>query len=292
VSAIALAAPELDRGEVSRWGASFAIILGLHAAALTAIVAYRSVTIEPGEALPAVMIDMAPPPAAPTVAPADTPPQEAAPEAAIPDPVVDAPPDVPEPDVTPPEPVVTAEVPPLEPLPEVPPVEQIVPPTSVVKETAAVALPPPPKPAPQPKKVVEKKVEVKKPPKPVQARRSEQRQEGRRPPAQEAGAQPTASIASNSSGASAAARSSWQGAIVAALNRAKRPQPESGTASGRFSIDRGGRVMSASLAGSTGIPNLDGEAVALVRRANLPAAPAEVPGGSFTFTVPIRFTVR
>ncbi|MDB5557686.1 MAG: TonB-like protein, partial [Enterovirga sp.] len=85
---------------------------------------------------------------------------------------------------------------------------------------------------------------------------------------------------------------SWQGAIVAALNRAKRPQAETGVASVRFSVDRGGRVTSASLAGSTGVGSLDQEAVALVRRASLPPAPAEVPGGSFTFTVPVRFTSR
>ncbi len=296
MSAIALAGPpSFDRGEVSRWGVSFALVLGLHAAALAAVVAYRTVSIEPGESLPAVMIDMAPPPAAPTVAPAEAPPQEAVLEAAMPEPVLDAPPDVPEPDVTPPEPVVTAEVPPLEPLPEVPPIEQIVPPTPVVKETAAVALPsPPPKAAPKPKKVVEKKVEPKKPPKPVQARRAEQRQEARRPPAQEAGAQTTASIASSSSGSSAASRSSWQGSLVSHLRRHLQPQSgQTGSASVRFSVDRSGRVLSTSLVGSAGAPALDSEAIAVFRRAQpLPAPPADVPGGSFTFTIPIRFTTR
>ncbi|NNM74368.1 TonB family protein [Enterovirga aerilata] len=295
MSAIALSGPgDFDGGEVSRWAVSFAVVLGLHAAAFTAIVAYRSATIEPGEALPAVMIDMAPPPAAPTLAPSEAPPQEAVPEAAMPEPVLDAPPDVPEPDVAPPEPVLTAEVPPLEPLPEVPPVEELIPPTPIVRETAAVALPPPPKAAPKPKKVVEKKPEAKKPPKPVQARRAEQRQEARRPPQQQSGAQTTASIASNSSGSSAASRASWQGALVSHLRRHLRPQPgQTGAASVRFSVDRGGRVLSTSLVGSAGSPALDAEAIAVFRRAQpLPAPPAEVPGASFTFTVPIRFTVR
>ncbi|MGA0596219.1 TonB family protein [Enterovirga sp. CN4-39] len=295
MSALALSGPpDFDRGEVSRWTASFALVLGLHAAAIGAAVAYKTVSLEPGEALPAVMIDMAPPPSAPTVAPNDAPPQEAVPEAAIPDPVLDAPPDVPEPDVQPPEPIVTADVPPLEPVPQVPPIDQILTPPPVVKETAAVALPPPPQAAPKPKKVVEKKPETKKPPKPVQARRAEQRQEARRPPQQQSGAQTTASIASNSSGSSAASRSSWQGALVSHLRRHLRPQPgQTGSASVRFSVDRGGRVLSASLAGSAGSPALDAEAVAVFRRAQpLPAPPAEVPGSTFTFTIPIRFTVR
>jgi protein TonB len=49
-------------------------------------------------------------------------------------------------------------------------------------------------------------------------------------------------------------------------------------------------VLSASLAGSTGVAGLDQEAVSLVRRANIPAPPGDVPGEAFTFTVPIRFT--
>ncbi|MDB5557348.1 MAG: hypothetical protein JWQ36_282, partial [Enterovirga sp.] len=69
-----MAGPDVDGWEVSRWCASFAVILGLHAAALGGMVAYRSVSVEPGEALPAVMIDLAPPPAAPVLAPAEAPP--------------------------------------------------------------------------------------------------------------------------------------------------------------------------------------------------------------------------
>lgn len=290
MTALAIGTSGPDGRDAARWGLSFAAILGLHAALLAGILAYRPAAIEPGEALPAVMIDMAPPPAAPSVAPADMPPSEAVPEAALPDPVPDAPPDVPEPDVAPPTPTIVAEVPPPEPLPDLPPDPKLQPPP-VVQERAAVALPPPlPRAAPPPKRIVEK-TEARKPPKPVQARRAE-RQEARRPPSQEAGAQTTASIPSQSSGSSAASRSSWQGAIVAALNRAKRPQGETGLASVRFSIDRGGRVLSASLAGSAGSASLDGEAVGLVRRAGLPSAPPDVAGSTFTFTVPIRFTSR
>lgn len=286
-----------DGRDLARWGLSFALVTALHAAVLAGLVAARNPPADQGQALPAVMVDMAPPPAAPTLAAADLPPAEASPEAATPDAVPDAPPDpepqVPLPDAPPP--VTTADVPPPpDPLPDVPKVDEPTPPPPVVARKAEVALPPPvPLHAPpQPKtRVVDRR-----PPTPVRAtppraKRAE-RQEAERPPAQAAGARDAAAAAFLSSGASAASRSSWQGAMVAALNRAKRPQGDTGSASVRFSIDRGGRLLSASLAGSAGVSSLDQEAVALVRRASLPPAPADVPGATFTFTIPIRFTVR
>lgn len=283
-----------DGRDLARWGLSFALVAALHGAGLAGLVAARNLPADQGEALPAVMVDMAPPPAAPTLAAADLPPAEASPEAAAPDAVPDAPPDpelqVPPPDAPPP--VVTADVPPPPvPLPDVPKVDEPPPPPPVIAQMAEVALPPPaPKPKPAPPKPKERVVD-RRPPKPVQAKRAE-RQEAARPPAQAAGAHDAAAVASLSSGASTASRSSWQGALVAALNRAKRPQGDTGSASVRFSIDRGGRLLSASLAGSAGNASLDQEAVALVRRASLPPAPADVPGATFTFTIPIRFTIR
>lgn len=292
MSVVALGGPEADGRDLSRWGACFAAVLGAHALLLAGMLAYRTVAAEPGEALPAVMIDMAPPPAAPAAAPSEMP-SEAVPEAAMPDPVLDAPPDVPEPDVVTPTPVVTAEIKPLEPLPDVLPDPALKPPPVVVERATVALPPPPPKAAPPPPKTVVEKVVVKKPPKPVQAKRAE-RQDARRPPAQDAGAQTTASIATQSSGSSAASRSSWQGALVSHLRRNLRPQGgETGSASVRFSVDRGGRVLGTSLVGSAGSSLLDAEAVAVFRRAQpLPAAPSDVAGSTFTFTIPIRFTTR
>lgn len=296
MSEIALRADGSDRRDLARWGLSFALIVVLHGAVLAGLVATRNLSTDQGEALPAVMVDMAPPPAAPTLAAADLPPAQASPEAARPDAVPDAVPDKlpdPEPPVPPPDmpqPVVTADVPPP-PEPPPPEVEEPPPPRPTIAQKAEVALPPPaPKPKPAPPKPKERVVGTK-PPRPVQAKRAE-RQEAERPPAQASGARNAAAVASLSSGASAASRSSWQGALVAALNRAKRPQSDTGSASVRFSIDRGGRLLSASLAGSAGVGSLDQEAVALVRRASLPPAPADVPGATFTFTIPIRFTTR
>lgn len=280
--------------DIARWGLCFALIVALHAAVLAGLVAARNLSTDQGEALPAVMVDMAPLPAAPTLAAAELPPAEASPEAAMPDAVPDKQPD-PEPQVPPPEtpqPAMTADVPPPpEPLPDVPKRDAPTPPPPIVAQEAEVALPPPTlKPKPAPPKPKERVVERKRP-KPVRAKRAE-RQEAERPPAQAATARDAATVASLSSGASAASRSSWQGALVAALNRAKRPQSDTGAASVRFSIDRGGRILSASLAGSAGVGSLDQEAVALVRRASLPPAPSDVPGATFTFTIPIRFTTR
>ena len=292
MSGAALGGTAPDGGEVWRWGLSFAAVLGLHALVFAGLASQRGVPVEPGEALPAVMIDMAPP-SQPPAAPSSAPPSEAATEAALPDPVLEAPPEVPEPDLAPP-PETAALEPPDITRPEPPPI--------TLRESAAVPLPPPPaEPAPAPPKPVVKRAEVKPAPKraearqrpePVQARRGERQKAGNRP-AQGAGAT-TAAIASASSGTAAASRASWQGALVAHLKRNLRPQgDQTGVASVRFAVDRGGRVLSASLAASAGSPALDSEAVAVFRRAQpLPAPPPDVPGASFTFTVPIRFSTR
>ena len=284
-----------DRAELARWSASFLVILGLHVLALVFGAAYRTLATEPGEALPAVLIDLAPPPAAPVADAGDRPPAEEVPEQAVPDPVAEAPPDVAQVDVPPPEPepVVAAEIPPPEPLPNVPSLDETLKPPPVVAARAEVALPPPQAaPRPVPPRPKEKVVE-RKPPKPVQARRAE-RQVAERPPSERAGAQTTSSIPTASSGSAAARRSSWQGALVAHLRRNLRPQGgETGAASVRFSMDRGGRVLATSLVGSAGSPALDAEALAVFRRAQpLPQPPPDVPGGSFTFTIPVRFTTR
>jgi protein TonB len=58
-----------------------------------------------------------------------------------------------------------------------------------------------------------------------------------------------------------------------------------------FSIDRAGRVLSARLAGSSGHPALDEEAVSMIRRASpVPAPPAGFGGGTVSLAVPVRFS--
>ena len=83
----------------------------------------------------------------------------------------------------------------------------------------------------------------------------------------------------------------WRREVMARLNAAKPPSPNgtTGTTSVAFSVDRGGRVISASVANSSGDAGLDGAAVAMVRRASpLPVPPAEL-GGRVSLSVPVRF---
>lgn len=91
--------------------------------------------------------------------------------------------------------------------------------------------------------------------------------------------------------ASGAAVSSWRGEVVAHLNAYKPASPDGsgGTVHVAFSVDRGGRVTSASVSGSSGDPALDQAAVSMVRRASpVPPPPPEL-GGRISLAVPVRF---
>lgn len=92
---------------------------------------------------------------------------------------------------------------------------------------------------------------------------------------------------------SGAAMASWRGSLIAHLNRHKRfPAGAHGTgaASVAFTIDRSGRVLSSSLVRSSGDTALDGEAVAMMRRASpVPQPPDGVGGRTISLAVPVRF---
>jgi protein TonB len=83
------------------------------------------------------------------------------------------------------------------------------------------------------------------------------------------------------------------------LRRFSRVPPEarqkgiSGTATVTFTVDAGGRVLSASLSASAGAPILDREALAIVRRASpFPPMPQGLGQSRMTVRAPIRFDVR
>ena len=88
----------------------------------------------------------------------------------------------------------------------------------------------------------------------------------------------------------------YNGRVSAHLARHKqypaaaRSAGSQGTATVSFSLDGGGRVTSARLAGGSGIASIDQEAVAMVRRASPFPAPPDGRGRSFT--VPVRFNLR
>lgn len=94
-------------------------------------------------------------------------------------------------------------------------------------------------------------------------------------------------------------RVTWQGALLAQLERFKRYPPEAmaehkeGVPSIKFSMDRKGHVLSVTLIKSTGSSLLDAEALALPKRAQpLPSPPDNVPGNIITLTIPIEFYIN
>lgn len=91
----------------------------------------------------------------------------------------------------------------------------------------------------------------------------------------------------------------WQTRLLMHLEREKRyplaarQRDEQGVAQVQLTMDRGGRVLSASLSRSSGSRWLDEEALALMRRAQpLPAPPDSLPGERLSLKIPIRFSLR
>ncbi|MFT3966312.1 MAG: TonB family protein [Sphingobium sp.] len=94
------------------------------------------------------------------------------------------------------------------------------------------------------------------------------------------------------------AKPTWQGQVLAALNRKKRypawsmSRREQGVPYVRFTMDREGRVLLVQLERSSGFPDLDREAVALPKRSSpLPKPPDDKPGDTLELVVPVEFFV-
>lgn len=291
MSLVSMQREPLSGSTVARWSTAALLVAGAHAGAVWIAINWTQPQVPPGVPDSAIMIELEP------LAVSETPPAEAPPGPEVkqdepqPEPMEKPPePEPAPPEPTPPEPVVEPPPPtPEPPMPEPPPPEPVPapPPSPVISE--AVLPPPPPPPKPVVKKVerkIEKPVEKPRERKPVPQQRTA-------PPATEQRAQvarnaPSAGAAT----ASPAARANWQSLVAAHLNRFKRPSANGATGTARvaFRIGAGGQVLSASLAGSSGDPALDQEAVALVRRASpVPAPPPEM-GGGIALAVPVRFT--
>ncbi|MDE1150397.1 MAG: energy transducer TonB [Azospirillaceae bacterium] len=91
----------------------------------------------------------------------------------------------------------------------------------------------------------------------------------------------------------------FEGRLLAQLYKYKRypaaarTRHQTGTAMLRFTMDRSGHVLSASLERSSGASALDEETLALVRRAEpLPAMPDEMPGATLELVVPVEFSLN
>ncbi len=92
---------------------------------------------------------------------------------------------------------------------------------------------------------------------------------------------------------------SWHRKIALQVERHKgypasaRANHETGVAELAFTIDRTGKVVTSRVVRSSGIASLDQETIDTVRRAQpFPPPPANMPGETFDFTVPIRFNIR
>ena len=268
------------------WIGCGVLVLGVHGGALAYLL-----SSPPPEPLPepaAIMIELAEVPVAPASQPAEVAPGPQ---------MMEAPEEVEE-DVKPDElPEEEVEPPPPEPVKQEEPLPEV---TESPAPDIEVPLPPPAPLAAEltpPEKVEPKKEPPKKKPKP--------REKSEKPPAPRTSAAPqmqaenSERVAAPTAGA-ASSRSmtpaNWRSRLMAHLNRNKRyPTGESGSGKARvaFTINRAGQVLSARLVGSSGNSRFDEEAVAMVRRASpVPPPPAEVPGGSIAFTVPVDFTLR
>jgi protein TonB len=110
---------------------------------------------------------------------------------------------------------------------------------------------------------------------------------------------PVARAPSPGSAVANAAIATWRDLLIARLQRAKR-YPASAEARGAqgiatlsFSLDRQGRVLSRSIARSSGHADLDQEVLALVLRAQpLPPFPPAMPQSVMHLSIPIQFSVR
>jgi protein TonB len=183
-----------------------------------------------------------------------------------------------------PVPVVTPPAPPP-PEPEPPKqVERVPPPPEPVKRVepkpVVRRVAPAPEPPPMPDAVASPEPAPASAPAPVAAT----------PPPQAAAAPPAARAPQGT------AMPDWQSRVLARLERYKRYPREAvarrreGVPQVRFSIDRDGHVLSASLHQASGDRDLDAEAVDLVQRADpLPRPPDDLPGATIEIVVPVSF---
>jgi protein TonB len=265
----------------ARWTGSFALVLAAHAAAIGAALGWAEATAPYSPPPAAMMLELAPMPAAPETTPNDAPPapdfREAIPEPEEPPPVDIKPMTITLPDAELPPPV------------EIPPPEAVVINLPPPEPPPPVDLKPPPKPKPRP---------VEKPkPKPKE----------RKPPAQAAAPQTTPDQAARAvaptQGASpappSAALPTWKGLLLRHLERHKRypseaqRQRQEGVVYVRFTLSRDGRVIASRMERASGNASLDREGLELLQRAQpMPPFPPDQPGESMELIVPVQFSLR
>jgi len=269
-----------DHAGMVRWSASAALILAAHAGLIALGMAWYTHLPSSGVALPTIMIDLSPSSSTPKAQPLDLPPGPEMQQA-------DPPPPPPEPE-PPKQEAVQEQLPPTppqeKPVVEAPPEQKVQP---APEPEPAKVVPDRPKPVPVKPKPV--RTEAKKPSDETPAPRSSAAPKAEREAASASASAATAGVAA------AAALASYNQLVAAHLQRFKQYPPggEQGTSRLSFTLGRGGQVLSSRLAGSSGHASLDGETLAMVRRAQpFPPMPPELKQASMSFTVPIRFSMR
>ncbi|WP_395709836.1 energy transducer TonB [Reyranella sp.] len=258
-----------------RWAGSFVFVLGVHAGVVGIALSWASMEAPYAPPPAAVMLELAPLPAAPEATPTEAPP---APE------LSEAVPDPPEPP------------PPIDLKPMMIDVELAEPPPPVEVPLAEVVLPPPDPPPPVDLKPPEKSKPVEKPkppqpkPKAIAAVPQAAPEETPRAAAPAPGATPEPPSAS---------LPTWKGLLLRHLERHKRYPPEAqrsrheGMPYVAFTMSRDGRVLSARIVRSSGVASLDQEGLDLLQRAQpLPPLPPDQAGESLDLVVPIQFFLK
>lgn len=258
-----------------RWAGSFAFVMAIHAGAVGLALGWTHVEAPYSPPPAAVMLEMAPLPAAPETTPTEAPP---APELSemVPDPY---------------------EPPPVDLKPMKIEVDLAEPPPPVVIPLAEVVLPEPEPPPP---------LELKPPPdqpKPVERPRPPQPKPKSVAAAPQAAPEQTQRAAAPAPGATpeppSASLPTWKGLMLRHLERHKRYPGEAqrsrheGVTYVRFTMSRDGRVLAARIERPSGFASLDQEGIDLLQRAQpLPALPQDQPGESLELVVPIQFFLK
>jgi len=261
-----------------RWGAYFTIALGLHAAGAAALIARWNDNVDLVANAPVIMIDLAPAAVAPKTTPTEQPPDPVESKQQI------------EPDPTPEKP---SEISEIEPEPESEkPVEKADIKPEPVADPELALLPPP---MPQVEKPIEKPVEKKH----VKKKRHRVASLSSAPSAADRRADRAVAPMPGATAHNSNALPDWKSRLIAQIIRHKRYPPEAmsrgdqGTARVSFSVDRHGGVHRARVVRSSGSQLLDRDALAWLQRSQpLPPPPSGVSGTSFSFEVPLRYTLR
>lgn len=117
------------------------------------------------------------------------------------------------------------------------------------------------------------------------------------PPPASAAIKSTVDRAASASTADPASARSWEAAVVAQLEAAKRYPAsarfahQQATIYARFTVDRRGKVVRIDLVRASPVPDLNMEVRSLFRRVTLPPPPSALSDADLTMTVPIEFSL-